>query len=209
MNMHKMSPFVITMALIITAIVAVVGYSYIAQPEHEEVLEQWVNSGDLHPTIIHHPETIPMVDSGKKLHDGSAAMVRCNTCHSTKTPNVNTNSSDQLDEFHQNMKFTHQSLKCVSCHNANDYESLHLADGQSIPFTRVMELCAQCHGPQYRDYRNGSHGGMSGYWDLRRGPRIRNGCTDCHDPHAPAFPKVLPVFPPKKRTGTQSNIKTH
>jgi hypothetical protein len=63
----------------------------------------------------------------------------------------------------------------------------------------VMDLCGQCHGPQARDYAHGAHGGMTGYWDLSRGPRERNNCIDCHDPHAPAFPKVRPVFAPKDR----------
>jgi hypothetical protein len=65
--------------------------------------------------------------------------------------------------------------------------------------TDAMTLCAQCHGPQFRDYQNGSHGGMNGHWDLSRGPRLRNHCVDCHDPHVP---QVLPVHPapgPKDR----------
>ena len=37
---------------------------------------------------------------------------------------------------------------------------------------------------------------MTGHWDLTKGPRKRNHCTTCHDPHAPAFPKMLPVFKP-------------
>jgi nitrate reductase cytochrome c-type subunit len=57
-------------------------------------------------------------------------------------------------------------------------------------------LCAQCHGPQARDFQHGAHGGMTGYWDLSKGPRRRNSCIDCHDPHAPKYPAVMPVFPP-------------
>ena len=63
----------------------------------------------------------------------------------------------------------------------------------------AMQLCAQCHGPQTRDYRRGSHGGMQGYWDLSRGDRVRNHCVDCHDPHAPAFPRFTPLPPPRDR----------
>jgi formate-dependent nitrite reductase cytochrome c552 subunit len=85
----------------------------------------------------------------------------------------------------------------MSCHNAENYDSLRRADGQEVSFGRVMDLCAQCHGPQFRDYTHGAHGGMNGHWDLRSGPRTRNNCIDCHDPHAPAYPKVMPVFPPK------------
>jgi formate-dependent nitrite reductase cytochrome c552 subunit len=63
----------------------------------------------------------------------------------------------------------------------------------------AMRLCAQCHGPQYRDYKRGSHGGMTGHWDLSRGERTRNNCVDCHDPHAPAYPGTTPVLPPRDR----------
>jgi len=63
----------------------------------------------------------------------------------------------------------------------------------------VMTLCSQCHGPQRRDYNMGLHGGMNGYWDLTKGGRTRNTCINCHDPHAPAFPLVMPVLPPKDR----------
>jgi hypothetical protein len=44
---------------------------------------------------------------------------------------------------------------------------------------------------------------MRGYWDLTRGPRERNTCTDCHDVHAPLYPKVRPVFPPRDRGARQ------
>ena len=63
----------------------------------------------------------------------------------------------------------------------------------------ALRLCAQCHGPQYRDYRHGAHGGMRGHWDLSRGPRERNHCVACHDPHAPAFGQFEPVPGPRDR----------
>ena len=63
----------------------------------------------------------------------------------------------------------------------------------------ISSGCAQCHGPQYRDYRHGAHGGMRGHWDLSRGPRERNHCVACHDPHAPAFGQFEPVPGPRDR----------
>ena len=61
-----------------------------------------------------------------------------------------------------------------------------------------MTLCAQCHGPQFRDYQHGAHGGMTGYWDLTKGGRMRNNCIDCHDPHAPKYPTVTPGPRPER-----------
>tara|TARA_R110002072_G_scaffold51308_3_gene137630 strand:+ start:535 stop:1125 length:591 start_codon:yes stop_codon:yes gene_type:complete len=126
---------------------------------------------------------------------GKSIEVQCSLCHSSREPNPATKATD-LDEFHQGLSFAHGTVGCLSCHDARDYDRLHLADGAPLPFERTMDLCGQCHGPQRRDYEHGAHGGMRGYWDLTRGGRTRNHCTDCHDPHAPAYPKVRPVFAP-------------
>jgi formate-dependent nitrite reductase cytochrome c552 subunit len=140
--------------------------------------------------------TTPRVLTGKMLHDGTPETVACATCHATKTPNPALSNSGELGEFHQGLTYRHGELSCLSCHKADDYDSLRLANNQAVAFRDVMTLCSQCHGPQYRDYEHGSHGGMTGYWDLTAGPRERNNCITCHDPHAPAYPKVLPVFKP-------------
>ncbi len=126
-------------------------------------------------------------------------MVSCGYCHTTTKPNVDTHRAEDLDQFHQGLKYQHGNLTCLSCHNANDYEALRLADGRRVDFADSITLCSQCHGPQRRDYDRGLHGGMNGYWDLTRGGRTRNTCVNCHDPHAPAFPEVMPVLPPKDR----------
>lgn len=138
----------------------------------------------------------PTVLTDALTHHGEPAEVACATCHTTRTPAA-TSRADELDEFHQGLVVAHGNLTCLSCHNSENYETLKLADGRAVEFEQTMQLCAQCHGPQSRDYARGSHGGMVGYWDLSRGPRQRNACTVCHDAHAPAYPELLPVFPPK------------
>lgn len=138
----------------------------------------------------------PTVLTDALTHHGVVAEVACATCHTTRTPDVTTRSGE-LDEFHQGLVVEHGNLSCLSCHNSENYDTLKLADGTALGFEQTMQLCAQCHGPQSRDYARGSHGGMTGYWDLSRGPRQRNACTVCHDAHAPAYPELLPVFPPK------------
>lgn len=105
--------------------------------------------------------------------------------------------------FHQGLHFAHGGLSCLSCHHAEDYDSLRLADGRRLPFAQAQMLCAQCHGPQTRDYLHGSHGGMTGMWDRRGGERHRLTCTDCHDPHAPAYPAWAPVFAPRDEGAEQ------
>ncbi|MEX2581408.1 MAG: hypothetical protein WD342_20295 [Verrucomicrobiales bacterium] len=155
----------------------------------------------LHPVTIRQPSAGPWVDSGKKDEKGQPVIISCATCHDTRDPDFKTNEAALLDEFHQGMAYQHGSLSCMSCHHPEDYNSLKLADDRRVDFAQSMQLCAQCHGPQHRDYQNGSHGGMTGYWDLRQGPRERNHCIDCHDPHHPKYPRLMPVFPPKREIG--------
>lgn len=166
-----------------------------------------------HPVVIRKPRGTALVDSGKRDTHGQAVMVACATCHDTRDPNFKSNSGAALKEFHQGLQTRHGDLTCLSCHNHEDCNTLKRADGRSLDFSESMRLCAQCHGPQYRDYQNGSHGGMTGHWDLKQGPRERNHCTDCHDPHHPKYPLVMPVFPPKPVIGeaipSAGGMKSH
>ncbi len=107
--------------------------------------------------------------------------------------------------FHAGLTMRHGTLRCSQCHAAPegggtfDYDALHLSDGAKVDVDDAMTLCAQCHGPQTRDYEHGSHGGMQGHWDLRYGPRERNQCIHCHDPHAPAYVGMVPAAGPRDR----------
>lgn len=123
---------------------------------------------------------------------GELASIECATCHGLAR-------ESKPASIHAALGVAHGDLTCDMCHTRGDRSALHLADGREVPFERAMDLCAQCHGPQTRDYNKGSHGGMSGYWDLTRGPRVRNDCTNCHDPHRPAYPVVDPAPGPRDR----------
>jgi formate-dependent nitrite reductase cytochrome c552 subunit len=158
---------------------------------------------------IHPGPATPVVLARHTTTAGNVAAVACSTCHTTRVPNVAITQAAQLKEFHLGLTYRHGELSCLSCHNATNYDTLRRADGTTLAYPQTMLLCAQCHGPTYRDYLHGSHGGMNGYWDLKRGPRERNTCTDCHDPHAPLYPKVLPVFPPRDRGAQQQQARMH
>ncbi len=152
-----------------------------------------------HPVIIRQPDGPPTIDTGRRDAEGKPITANCSTCHATRPANPLLHDGAQLTEFHQGLTTRHGELSCLSCHNRDDYQQLRLADGRPLAFADSMRLCAQCHGPQFRDYQNGTHGGMVGYWDLTRGGRYRNHCVDCHDAHAPQFPQVMPVLRPNDR----------
>lgn len=158
------------------------------------------SGAERHPVIVRQPIGPPTVDTGLRDARGMPVKVACESCHATRPANSLNRTTADLDLFHQGLKLNHGRLACVACHNAADgYRSLHLADGVTVEYADVMMLCAQCHGPQHRDYQHGSHGGMNGHWDRTRGPQRRNNCIDCHDPHAPQHGQVRPAPGPRDR----------
>jgi hypothetical protein len=163
----------------------------------------------LHPVVIKLPAGTPKVATGLTNFHGQLVTVSCSSCHATTAPNIDTRTSAELDQFHQGLKYAHGNLSCLSCHNAKNYDTLRMADSRPVEFTAVMTLCSQCHGPQRRDYDMGLHGGMNGHWDLKKGGRTRNNCIHCHDPHAPAFPLVTPVLPPRDRFSVPVKPNAH
>jgi hypothetical protein len=155
-------------------------------------------AGELHPIEYVVPRESPRVATAQQ-----GVVLRCSSCHSVKPPNPAARRGDDLVHFHQGLRTAHGELTCLSCHDSRDYDRLRQADLTPVAFPDVMTLCRQCHGPQARDYDHGSHGGMTGYWDRSRGKRVRNACTVCHDPHAPAFVGMMPAPGPRDHSGVR------
>ena len=135
------------------------------------------------------------------LVDGTSQtrQVSCVSCHSLAP--LAKLREQQLSVHGGERTLSHGNLSCKSCHDQSQNDRLTLAGGDTAPLTEAITLCGQCHGPQYRDYKRGSHGGMMGYWDRSVGTRERKHCVDCHEPHAPAFRPLMPVLPPHGSAG--------
>jgi hypothetical protein len=155
------------------------------------------STGELGETIIHPAGLGTLRTSIRDLH-GDRIGIACSTCHA-QLPARMVSSPDELRDFHTGTELSHGELGCGACHDKDDRDRLRLVEGDPIPYTEVIKLCAQCHTREYRSYRRGAHGGMTGYWDLSRGDRTRLSCIGCHDPHAPAFPQMMPAAPPRDR----------
>ena len=115
----------------------------------------------------------------------------CSDCHDPE---------DEVERERRELTLEHEQIElrhdeanrwCLDCHNAANRDFLHLADGRLVEFTESYRLCGQCHGPTYRDWREGLHGKRTGFWNGEKHYLL---CVHCHDPHAPAFKPIHP-FP--------------
>jgi hypothetical protein len=127
-----------------------------------------------------------------RLHVGGFDRT-CMDCHRTFPPRED--PPEQLMQ-HKHIVLRHgRHKRCRDCHWDVDRDKLILPDGTVLGLEHVDELCGNCHGPVYRDWRNGAHGRSNGYWDTSRGERVRLECTECHNPHNPHVPAMEPIEP--------------
>ncbi|MBI4386100.1 MAG: hypothetical protein HY551_01835 [Elusimicrobia bacterium] len=110
----------------------------------------------------------------------------CGQCHDSMTPPDE--DPRKQGTFHKQIVLHHgMNVRCFNCHNREKRDFFIAYGGEPIPYSQVETLCAKCHGPHYRDWKNGAHGRRSGYWNTAMGERKTLVCIGCHDPHWPVF----------------------
>jgi hypothetical protein len=133
---------------------------------------------------------------------------RCNECHE-----VFENETEKTSGLvqHTNIVFNHgMNNRCFNCHDRMDRNKLVGRDGRYLSYTDIPMLCAQCHGTTYQDWRTGMHGKTLGSWQTGSPEQHRLACDQCHDPHAPAFPRFVPLPGPNTlRMGDQPTEPHH
>ncbi|HEY3285603.1 MAG TPA: hypothetical protein VGJ96_00620 [Gemmatimonadaceae bacterium] len=119
----------------------------------------------------------------------------CSECHG-KTDVVN--RTPHPVEFHEDIVLHHDEKNrwCLDCHDAQNRDKLHLADGRLIDFTESYRLCGQCHGPTLRNWKAGEHGKRTGSWN---GAKQYLLCANCHSPHSPHFKPIKPKPAPMRQ----------
>jgi hypothetical protein len=125
----------------------------------------------------------------------SEGVFPCTQCH------LETDVVDKTPReiaLHNDGIFEHDSANrwCLDCHDTQQRDFLHLADGRLIPFEESYKLCGQCHGTQLRDWRAGDHGKRTGSWS---GAKQYMLCAHCHNPHSPHFKPIEPLPPPTRQ----------
>lgn len=132
----------------------------------------------------------------------SEGIFPCSDCHSDMEPNPERRELEEHTEIAKNFAHAKDQRWCLDCHNPDDRDKLRLANGNLITFEESYDLCGQCHGTIYRDWKAGVHGKRTGEWNGRKLYRL---CVHCHDPHRPRFKPIKPMPPPMK----PKNIKLH
>jgi len=140
----------------------------------------------------------------KEHADLIIAMRDCSTCHWNEKLELEYDA-----DFNPIVPDAHKALlqiahgknnrnnDCFNCHDPMKLNSLVTRDGTHLTFDQSNQLCAGCHGPIYNDWENGVHGRTTGYWNRDLGDIRREECVACHDPHAPAFPQLIPMPGPR------------
>ena len=115
----------------------------------------------------------------------------CSECHA----DLEVNETRRELDFHEDIILHHAEEQrwCLDCHNPTDRDKLRLASGQLISFETSYNLCGQCHGTIFRDWKAGVHGKRTGYWNGKKQYRL---CVHCHNPHSPRFKPLEPLPPP-------------
>jgi len=124
----------------------------------------------------------------------SEGIFPCSDCHADMDVNPERRA---LEDEHVEISeiFNHASDQrwCLDCHNPDDRDNLRLANGDLVSFEESYNLCGQCHGTIFRDWKAGIHGKRTGEWNGRKQYRL---CVHCHNPHSPRFKPLKPLPPP-------------
>lgn len=151
--------------------------------------------------ITTNPLRIAMTDPPTTMMGGYD--LTCRECHQLFASMPET--TRKLTQ-HTNIRLDHGlNDRCFNCHDRKDRNLLTLPGNKTIPYREVATLCATCHGTTFRDWEQGMHGRTNGHWDPAYGEQRRLTCSECHDPHAPAFGQMTALPGPHTlRMGDQT-----
>ena len=168
-------------------------YSEKALPEVAHKL-QGVKS---HPVELEGHKAFSVADRTSKM-----TQFECSSCHEGELA-ARKEGQVRSELMHLDIQMKHAAgsvMDCRSCHNEKNMDTLKLNDGMPVSFNHAYKMCSQCHFQQGKDWAGGAHGKRLYSW---YGKRVVMNCTECHDPHSPAFsqrhPKGRQTIP---RTGS-------
>ena len=122
----------------------------------------------------------------------------CHLCHAYWVPIPRSEQTSNPRFAHANIQINHgNNDRCYNCHQITDRNNYVANDGSAIMVQTVEKLCSRCHGLIYNDWLSGTHGKWIGMWAAEApGDQRTFVCTECHDPHDPAFKYEVTAPPP-------------
>jgi len=118
----------------------------------------------------------------------------CSDCHEDMEVNhLRRKLEDEHVEISEMFNHASDQRWCLDCHNPDNRDVLRLANGDLVSFEESYNLCGQCHGTIFRDWKAGIHGKRTGEWNGKKQYRL---CVHCHNPHSPKFKPLKPMPPP-------------
>ncbi len=125
----------------------------------------------------------------------SEGIFPCSDCHDEdmEVNPVRRILEDEHVEISEMFDHASDQRWCLDCHQADNRDVLHRANGEIITFEESYNLCGQCHGTIFRDWKAGIHGKRTGEWNGKKQYRL---CVVCHNPHSPKFRPLKPMPPP-------------
>lgn len=122
----------------------------------------------------------------------------CTQCHQFMPPNP---TPRQLMAPHPiTLNHGRGRMWCLTCHHADDRDTLRTLRDEKVSFDEVFLVCGQCHFNRQKDWYFGGHGKRVADW---QGERQIFLCTHCHDPHDPTIKPRQAQKPPPVRAGLE------
>ena len=138
-------------------------------------------------------------------------------CHNGSFPPPSDDNTPRTLTMHQDLvpdatdlQHGRGSVWCLDCHHTETRNKFVDHNGGEIDFNSPQVLCGKCHGPLFRDWRDGLHGKRIGDW-ATTGKKRWFVCTECHDPHDvqqgernSGFAQIQPEPPPQLPKGMEN-----
>jgi formate-dependent nitrite reductase cytochrome c552 subunit len=124
--------------------------------------------------------TMPIEDRTPKIEN-----FPCLDCHKQIKSGM-----PEKTKVHIHFDYQHVKTKksCLLCHSPFSPDKLVMLDGTSITMNQSSELCGQCHGPKFLDWKQNLHGKDYGKGTANS---YKLACTSCHNAHSPKFKKLI------------------
>ncbi len=118
----------------------------------------------------------------------------CARCHKPGQEPYRDETLPPGQDAHWDIAIHHASdMECFSCHRKENPAQLVSVVNREATLESGYLLCGSCHKDQYHSWLGGAHGKRVSGWN---GVRVINNCSACHNPHAPARGKSIPLAQP-------------